>query len=120
MSIDCIPTLAAYYRKLTHCLHMLFLSPMARIIQFHGKKAKNNWKLINFRSTGGATYENFISPRSTFDRLLNAKNRMKKYGPVLELEGGVDSTPPPWPKMLQKKHGRPRVKGILVIYVAFS
>ena len=91
MSIDCIPTLAAYYRKLTYCLHIIPFAISVTTCKNHPisrKKAKNKWKLINFQSTGGATYENFISPRSTFDRLLNAKNRMKKYGPVLELEGG--------------------------------
>ena len=33
---------------------------------------------------------------------------MKKYGPVLELEGGLIQ-PPPLAKDVTKKHGRPRV-----------
>ena len=102
MRMDCNPTLTAYYRKLTHCLHIWYFRHHLQESSNFTEKAKNNWKLINFRSTGGATDENLISPRSTFDRLLNAKNRMKKYGPVLELEGGLIQ-PPPLAKDVTKK-----------------
>ena len=99
MSTDCNPTLIAYYRKLTYCLHICYFSHYLQQSSNYTKKAKNNWKLINFR------------PSSTFGRLLNAKNRMKKYGPVLELEGGLLQPPPPWPKMLQKSMA---VRGLTV------
>ena len=94
MSTDCNPTLIAYYRKLTYCLHICYFRHYLQQSSNYTKKVKNNWKLINFRSTGGATEENLISPSSTFGRLLNAKNRMKKYGPFLELEGGGLIQPP--------------------------
>ncbi len=102
MSTDCNPRLTAYYRKLTYSLDICYFRHYLQESSNHTKKAKNNWKLINFRPTGGATDENLISPSSTFDRLLNAKNRMKKYASVLELEGG-SIWPPPLGQQRYKK-----------------
>ena len=113
--MDCNPTLTAYYRKLTHCLHICYFRHHLQESSNCTEKAKNNWKLINFRSTGGATYENLISPRSTFDRLLNAKNRMKKYGPVLELEGGGLIQPPLGQRCYKKSMA---VRGLILGYTS--